>query len=61
MSGKISKITYTSFRNQLTAILRRAKHLHYVKLFYNTGCAPNRSGQLLIISLIGRGGIFLES
>ena len=40
MSGKISKITYTSFRNQLTAVLRREKRLHYVKLFYNAGCAP---------------------
>ena len=42
MSGKISKITYTSFRNQLTVVLRRAKHLHYVKLFYNAGCAPKK-------------------
>ena len=42
MSGKISKITYTSFRNQLTAVLRRAKRLHYVKLFYSAGFAPKQ-------------------
>ena len=42
MSGKISKITYISFRNQLTAVLRIAKRLHYVKLFYNAGCAPKQ-------------------
>ena len=42
LSGRICKPAYTSFKNRLTAIIRRAKRLHYVKLFYHAGCAPKQ-------------------
>ena len=42
LSGRICKPAYTSFKNRLTATIRRAKHLHYVKLFYHAGCAPKQ-------------------
>ena len=42
LSGRIDRLVYTAFRNKLTAILRRAKRLYYVKLFYHAGCAPKQ-------------------
>ena len=42
MSGRVSRLTYTSFRNRLTAVLRRAKCLYYVELFYNAGFASKQ-------------------
>ena len=42
LSGRICKPAYTPFKNRLTAIIRRAKRLHYVKLFYHAGCAPKQ-------------------
>ena len=42
LSGRICKPAYTSFKNRLTAVIRRAKRLHYVKLFYHAGCAPKQ-------------------
>ena len=42
LSGRICKPAYTSFKNRLTAKIRRAKRLHYVKLFYHAGCAPKQ-------------------
>ena len=35
--GRVSRLAFTSFRYRLTAVLRRAKRLYYVKLFYNAG------------------------
>ena len=35
VSDRVSRLAYTSFRNRLTAVLRRAKGLYYVELFYN--------------------------
>ena len=42
ISGRISKITYTIFRNKVTSIIRRAKRLYYVELFYHAGCASKQ-------------------
>ena len=42
VSGRVSRLAYTSFRNRLTAVLRRAKRLYYVKLFYNAGFASKQ-------------------
>ena len=42
LSGRICKPAYTSLKNRLTAIIRRAKRLHYVKLFHHAGCAPKQ-------------------
>ena len=42
VSGRVSRLAYTSFRNRLTAVLRRSKRLYYVKLFYNAGFASKQ-------------------
>ena len=42
ISGKTSRAVYTLFRNKVTSIIRRAKRLHYVKLFYYAGCASKQ-------------------
>ena len=42
LSGRTCKPAYASFKNKLTAVIRRAKRLHYVKLFYHAGCAPKQ-------------------
>ena len=60
MSGKISKITYTSFRNQLTAVLRRAKRLHYMKLFYNASCASKQIWSVIDIIINRKRGHILR-
>ena len=38
LSGQTSKAVYTQFRNRVTSIIRKAKRLYYVRLFYNVGC-----------------------
>ena len=39
ISGNINKAVYASFRNRVTLVIRRAKRLYYLRLFYNAGCA----------------------
>ena len=39
ISGNINKAVYASFRNRVTWVIRRAKRLYYLRLFYEAGCA----------------------
>ena len=42
LKGKIPKVQYTTFRNKLTGILRKARRLYYLKMFYDAGKSPSR-------------------
>lgn len=42
LAGRIDKVLYTLFRNKVTAVIRRAKRLYYIKLFYQAGCASKQ-------------------
>ena len=37
LKGKVRKNDYTIFKNTLTAVLRRSKHLHYAKVVFDIG------------------------
>lgn len=42
LSGQTSRVVYIQFRNRVTSIIRRAKRLYYVKLFYHAGCSSRQ-------------------
>ena len=42
MCGRVSRVVYTMYRNQLTTVLRKAKRLYYVELFYHAGFASKQ-------------------
>ena len=60
MSGKINKIVYTSFRNQLLTVLERVKHLYYVKLFYNAVCTSKQIWSIIDNTISGKRGHTLK-
>ena len=60
MSGRVSRLTYTSFRNRLTAVLRRAKRLYYVELFYNAGFASKQIWHVINSIIVKKKGHILE-
>ena len=60
VSGRVSRLAYTSFRNKLTAVLRRAKRLYYVVLFYNAGFASKQIWHVINSIVVKKKGQKLE-
>ena len=60
VSGRVSRLVYTSFRNRLTAVLRRAKRLYYVELFYSAGFASKQIWHVINSIVVKKKGQSLE-
>ena len=45
LKGRITRYSYTSYRNKLTNLIRRIKSLYYTKLFLENGVILGRFGK----------------